>query len=136
MIKATCSYNWEKTQNKWLLSQQSRQKRFPSFPSFPNPEIESTWPTAKCRGRKFVFWHVILHSYLCNALFKFFIKIKSNQCSSKTYSEIKSTWRVKSSKEEIVLSRDSFMKVSDQNRKQVEARNQRTGTPAEFTVPW
>ena len=45
-------------------------------------------------------------------------------------------------KQEIVLSRDSkelfeqrFMKVFDQNRKHVEARNQRTGTPADFTVP-
>ena len=42
------------------------------------PEIESTWPTAKCRGRK-SFGHVILHSYyLCNALCKFFIKIENN----------------------------------------------------------
>ena len=89
-----------------------------------------------------VFWHVILHSYLCNALCNFFIKIESN-CFSKTYSEIKSTWPIKSSKEEIDLSRDSkelfeqrFVKVFDQNRKHVEARNQRTGTPADFTVPW
>ena len=29
-----------------------------------------------------------------------------------------------------------FVKVFDQNRKQMEARNQRTGTPADFTVPW
>ena len=29
-----------------------------------------------------------------------------------------------------------FVKVFDQNRKHVEARNQRTGTPADFTVPW
>ena len=48
-----------------------------------------------------------------------------------------------SNKEEIVLSRDSkelfvqrFVKVFDQNWKHVEARNQRTGTPADFTVPW
>ena len=61
---------------------------------------------------------------------------------SKTYSEIKSTWPINSSKEEIVLSRDSkelleqrFVKVLDHNRKHVEARNQRTGTPADFTAP-
>ena len=48
-----------------------------------------------------------------------------------------------SSKEEIVLSRDSkelfvkrFVKAFDQNRKHIQARNQRTGTPADFTVPW
>ena len=28
-----------------------------------------------------------------------------------------------------------FMKVFDQNQKHVEVRNQRTGTPADFTVP-
>ena len=46
-----------------------------------------------------------------------------------------------SSKEENDLSRDSkklfeqrFVKVSEQNRKHVEARNQRTGTPAGFTA--
>ena len=59
----------------------------------------------KVRGKR-VFWHVILHSYLCNALYKFFIKIKSN-CFSKTYSEIERTWPINSSKENIVLSRDS-----------------------------
>ena len=48
-----------------------------------------------------------------------------------------------SSKEEIVFSRDSkellvqrFVKVFDQNWNQVEARNQRTDNPADFTVPW
>ena len=73
---------------------------------------------------------------------KFFIKIESN-CFSKTYSDIESMWSINSSKEEIVLSRDSkelfvqrFVKVFDQNWKHVEARNQRTGTPADFTVPW
>ena len=62
---------------------------------------------------------------------------------SKTYSEIKSTWSINSSNEEIDLSRDSkelfkqhFVKVFDQYRKHMEARNQRTGTPAGFTVPW
>ena len=46
-----------------------------------------------------------------------------------------------SSKEEIVLSRDNrelyvqrFVKVFFQNRKHVEAQNQRT--PADFTLPW
>ena len=52
-------------------------------------------------------------------------------------------WPVNSSKKEIALWRDSkelfvqrFVKVFDQNWKHVEARNQRTGTPADFTVPW
>ena len=59
------------------------------------------------------------------------------------YSESESTWPFISGKQEVVLSRDSkelfvqrFVKAFDQNRKHVEARNQRTGTPADFTVPW
>ena len=73
--------------------------------------------------------------------FVFFIKIESNSRFSKTYSEIESTWPINSSKEEIVLSRDSkklfaqhFVKAFDQNRKQVETRNHRTGTLADFAV--
>ena len=60
-----------------------------------------------------------------------------------TYSDIKSTWPMKSSKEETDLSRDSkelfeqrFVKVFDKNRKYVKARNQTTGIPTSFTVPW
>ena len=76
----------------------------------------------KVQGRK-VFWHVTLHSYLCNSLCKFFIKIKL-KCFSKTYSRIESTWSINASKEEIILLRDSkelfvqrFLKVFDQNWK-------------------
>ena len=47
---------------------------------------------------KKVFWHLILHSYLCNALCTFFTKIESNLCFSKTYSEIDCTWSINSSK--------------------------------------
>ena len=61
----------------------------------------------------------------------------------KTYSEIENTWPINSSKQQIVLSRDSkelfvqpFVKVFDQSRKHVEVRNQRTGTSADLTVPW
>ena len=74
----------------------------------------------KVQGKK-VFWHVILHSYLCNTLCKFFIKIEG-KCFSKTFSEIEGTWPINSRKEEIVLSSDSkelfvqrFVKVFDQN---------------------
>ena len=59
------------------------------------------------------------------------------------FSQIESMWPINSSKEEIVLSRDikelsvrRFAKVFDQNWKHIEARNQRTGIPADFTVPW
>ena len=55
------------------------------------------------------------------------------------HSEIESTWPVNSSKQEIILSRvrkelfvQRFVKAFDQNRKHVEARNQRTGTPADL----
>ena len=68
-------------------------------------EIESTWSTAKCGGRKsFDMW---CYSYLCNALCKFLNEIGNNKCFSKTYSEIESTWPINSRKKEIVLSRDS-----------------------------
>ena len=52
-------------------------------------------------------------------------------------------WSINSSKEEIVLSRDSkelfvqrFVKIFQQNWKHMETQHQRTGTPADFTVPW
>ena len=56
---------------------------------------------------------------------------------------MENTWPINSNKEEIVLSRDSkelfvqrFVKVFDQNVMHVEARNQRTGTPADFIAQW
>ena len=74
---------------------------------------------------------------------KFFIKIESEQYFPKTNSEIENTWQINSSNEEVVLSRDNkelfvqrFVKVFDQNQNHMEARNQRTGTPADFTLPW
>ena len=57
-------------------------------------------------------------------------------------SEIKCTWPINSSKQEIVLPLDDkelFVQrfvIFDQNRKNVEKRNQRTGTPADFTVSY
>ena len=36
----------------------------------------------KVQAKK-LFWHMILHSYLCNALCKFFIEIESNYLKSK-----------------------------------------------------
>ena len=41
------------------------------------PETESLESTSKCRGKK-VFSHVILHSFLCNNLCTFFIKIENH----------------------------------------------------------
>ena len=68
--------------------------------------------------RKKIFWHVILHSKCATLCVSFSSKSKVIKCFSKTYSEIKSTWSINSSKEELVLSRDSkelfvqrFMKV-------------------------
>ena len=59
-------------------------------------------------GKESVFIRdIILHSSLFNDLCKFSIKIGSNYCFSKTYSEIESTWSINSSKEESFLSHDS-----------------------------
>ena len=105
------------------------------------PEIESTWTTAKCKERKsFDAWYYIVTcATLCVS---FSPKSKANNVLPK-HSKIQSTWPINSSKEEIVLSRDNkelfvqrFLKVFDQNRKHVETRNQRTGAPADFNVPW
>ena len=61
------------------------------------------WSNQKVEAKK-VFWHAILH--LCNALHNFFIKIGSNWCFFKIFSEIESTWLINSSKEETILPRD------------------------------
>ena len=70
------------------------------------PEIESTWPTAKCNRRKsFDTWYYIVTcATLC---VNFSSKSKPVNVFLKTYSQIKSTWPINSSKEAIVLSRDN-----------------------------
>ena len=151
----------DRMQNKWSLRQQSKQKQnrikirifFAMFLmqyfclhsilrfSTSYPEIESTWPTAKCRGRKsFDTWYYIVTcAMLCVS---FSSKSKAINVFPK-HSEIESLWPINSRKEEIVLSRDikeffvqRFMKVFDQNWKHVEVWNQRTVTLADFIVPW
>ena len=144
-----------------FLSQQSKQKRnkikigtfravflmqyfclrgiLPFSKSYP--EVKSTWPTAKYRGRKsFDTWYYIVTC--ATFCVSFSPKSKAINVLPK-HSEIQSTWPINSSKEEIFLSLDSkelivqrFLKVFDQNQKHVEARNQRTSTPADFTVQW
>ena len=80
-MKTTCSYIRDRTQNKWFLSQQSKQKRNKTkiwiftamflmqlfclhgilLFSKSYPEIESTWPNAKCWGEKsFDMWYYIV----------------------------------------------------------------------------
>ena len=66
----------------------------------PNHTLKLKAPDQPQSAGRTVFWHMILHSYFCNVLCKFFIKIESN-CFSKTFSEIESTWPLNSSKEEI-----------------------------------
>ena len=49
-----------------------------SFFRFPNHALKLKAPDqVQVQGKK-VFWHVILRSYLRNALCKFFIKIESS----------------------------------------------------------
>ena len=78
-------------------------------------------------------WHVILNSYLRNALRKFFYKNRKHLLFENIFWN-RSTWPINSSKEEILL-RDSkelfvqrFVKVFDQNWKHVKPQNLRTGT--------
>ena len=138
-------------ENKWFLSQQSKQKWnkikigiftamillqyfcLHSILLFSKSylEIESTWPTAKCRRIKsFNSWYYIVTcAMLCVS---FSSKSKAINVFPK-HSEIKSMWPIKSSKEKIVLSCDSKNYLSnvwwkfDQNSKHVEMQNQRTG---------
>ena len=87
-----------------------------------------------------VFWHLILHSYLCNALYKFLITIEKSLCFSKAYSEIESTRSINWDMEFYDSCKQKwFCQVNylyNVNRKHVEARNQWTNTSAAFTVLW
>ena len=161
MIKTTCSYNRDRMQNKCFSSQQSKPKQnklkitiftamllmqyfcLHNILSFSKsyPELESKWPTAKCRGRKSfdTGYYIVTCAMLC---ISFSSKLKATNVFPK-HSEIESTWPINSSKEEIALSRDSkelfvqlFMKVFDQNWIHGEVWSQRTGTLADFNVPW
>ena len=66
----------QRTQNKWFLSQQSKQKRkkikigiFTAMFRFPNHSLKLKAPNQLQSAGKKVFWHVILHSYLsCTTL--------------------------------------------------------------------
>ena len=138
MIKAACNYNGDRTQNEWFLSKQKQNKIkigiFTAMFRFPNHTHKLKAPDQPQNAGEESLLTRVLHSYLCNALCKIFIKIESN-CFSKTYSEIESTWPIISHKEEIVLARDGkelfvqrFVKVFDQIWMHVEALNERTGT--------
>ena len=76
---------------------------FPFSKSYP--EIENTWPNAKCRGRKsFDTWYYIVTcATLC---VRFSSKSKATNVFPK-HSKIESRLSMNSNKEEIVLSHDS-----------------------------
>ena len=149
-------------QTNWILSLQSKKKwnkmKFGIFTimflmqyfclhsilpfSKSYPKIESTWATTKWSKRKFfdMWYYTVTSATLCVS---FSSKSKAINVFPKHISEIKSMWPINSSKKEIVLSRDSkelylqcFVKVFYQNRKHVDVQNQRTGTPANFTLLW
>ena len=72
----------------------------------------------------------MLHSSCATLCVRFSSRWKAINVFPKSYSEIKSMWPIKSSKEEIVLSHDSkklfeqhFVKVFDQNQKHLGVRN-------------
>ena len=105
---------------------------------FPNHTLKLKAPDQD--GQK-VFWHVYYTVTCPTVCVKFSSKLKAIVFQNIFWNQKHVTNQT--SKDEIILSRDSkelfeqrFVKVFDQNPKQVEARNQRTGTPAEFTVTW
>ena len=93
----------------------------------------------KVQGKK-VFRHLILHSYLCKALCKFFIKSESIVVFLKHILKLKVRDQSVQARKKLCDSKElfvqRFVKVSDQNWKHVEARNQITGTPGYSTLPW
>ena len=146
IIKKACSYNRNRTQNKLVLNQGSKQRRkkigiltvmflmqyFCLHVILPfsksKYETEGTCSTAKCRGRKsFDTWyHVVTCATLCPSFFpKHILKSKARHQSIQVL--------LSDSKELFV---QIFVNVFDQNWKHVEARNQSTGNPVYFTVPW
>ena len=93
-------------------------------------EIDSTWSTAKCRGRKTFdpWYYIVTCAQLCVS---FLSKLEGinvfpkHILKSKAYDQ-----SIHSSKEEIVLSRDNkelfvqrFVKVFDENWKHMEAKS-------------
>ena len=106
------------------------------------PEIERTWSIAKLRGRKsFDRWCyivLVLHcvsfsskSKAINVFSKHILKSETRDQSNRAGKKL--FCHVLSRKE---LFEQRFVKVFDQNWKHMEARNQRTGTPADFLVHW
>ena len=91
------------------------------------PEIESTWPTAKCRGRKsFDTWYYIV---TCATLYVSFSS-KSKAINVFPKHIVKSKARYQSNQARKKLFEQPFVKVFDQNRKHLQVRNQGIGTPA------
>ena len=93
------------------------------------PEIESTWPTAKCRGRKSfdTLYYIVTCATFCvsfssklkaNVFPKHILKLKARDQSIQE--------RKKLFCQVIVKNYLCNVKVFDQNWKHVEARNQRT----------
>ena len=91
---------------------------------------------------KQVFSHMILHSYLCNALCKSSIKIESNYCFSKRYSESKARDQLIHAKKELfcrVIVKNYLRNVLCKFLIKMEARGgakSKTDTPVDFTVLW
>ena len=108
------------------------------------PGIKSTWPTAKCRGRKScdTWYYIVTCATLCvsfsskskaiNVFSKHILKSKacdkSIQARKKLFCHVivkNYLWFVQ-----------HFVKDLDQNWKHMEVGNQGTDTPADFTAPW
>ena len=96
----------------------------PFFKSYP--EIESTWLTAKCRGKKYFdkWYYIVTFATLCVIFWSKSeaINVFPNHIPKSKARDLS----VQGNKElfyHVILRR--FVKVSDQNREHVEARNQR-----------
>ena len=102
-----------------------------------NPEMEDTWKPAVCRAAKSFdpWYYIVTCATLCvsfsskpeaiHVFPKHILKSKARDQSIQVL--------LSDSKELFV---QIFVNVFDQNWKHVEARNQSTGNPAYFTVPW
>ena len=80
-----CSYNRDRMQNKWFLSHQGKQKWnkikigiFTFMFHFPNHTLKLKAPDQQQSEGEESLLTGDITQFLCNALYKFFIKIESN----------------------------------------------------------
>ena len=106
-----------------------------------SPVLSWNWKhliNRKVQAKK-VFWHIILHDCLCNALCKFFIKIKATNVFPKYILKSKARGQSIQVRKKLlcnVIIKNHLCNILCKFLIKMEVWNQRTDTPANFTVIW